>query len=535
MTSSDRPLTRPEWLFLGLVVLGWAGFVVALGKDMSWDFRNYHWYIPYAFLHGRMGFDIAVAHHATYYNPLIDIPFFLAAEHLPSWLALGLLGAVQGANIIPLYLIARSLIRVEHNMQMAAIAALLGVTGGLNISLAGMTLYDNVMSLFALSGLALLIVRRDVLANGPLKRALAIAALAGFILGSAVGLKLPEAPYAIGFAAALAVVPGDAKRRLQRLLAGGAGGVAGVAVFAGYWFVHMAHVTGNPLFPYFNELFHSPLALTTSYRDTRFLPQDIWHVLFDPIYFALDWHAADDIPNQDMRVALAYLGILAAAGIWFFRRRAKEPLAAPDGSLILFAFWAASYASWLMVFGIYRYILTLEMLSPVAVVAAAGSFPLPRQVRLWALGALALVTLAYTRAEKVQPRAPLGDPYVQVKMPGIADPAHTMILMTGIEPLGFLVPELPPQIPVLRIDGWLIQPNDGSTLTADTRARVAGFRGDLYLIAAPDEIARAHGAVGAYGLGFTNIACADITTNLGGPYLFCPLTRNAKPAPNAKS
>ncbi|MDE2013651.1 MAG: hypothetical protein KGJ75_12070, partial [Alphaproteobacteria bacterium] len=150
-------------------------------------------------------------------------------------------------------------------------------------------------------------------------------------------------------------------------------------------------------------------------------------------------------------------------------------------------------------------------------------------------GALALVTLAYTRAEKVQPRAPLGDPYVQVKMPGIADPAHTMILMTGIEPLGFLVPELPPQIPVLRIDGWLIQPNDGSTLTADTRARVAGFRGDLYLIAAPDEIARAHGAVGAYGLGFTNIACADITTNLGGPYLFCPLTRNAKPAPNAKS
>ncbi|MDE3114823.1 MAG: hypothetical protein KGL26_04400 [Pseudomonadota bacterium] len=529
MTSSDRPHTRAEWLFLGLVVVGWAVFVVALGKDMSWDFRNYHWYIPYAFLHGRMGFDIAVAHHATYYNPLIDIPFYLAAQHLPSWLALGLLGAAQGANVIPLYLIARSLLRIEQKKLVAGIAALLGITGGLGISLAGMTLYDNVMSLFALGGLALLIDRREILASGPLKQALAISAIAGFIVGSAVGLKLPEAPYALGFAAALATVPGDARRRMMRLFAGGAGGVLGVAVFAGYWFLHMAHVTGNPLFPYFNEFFHSPLALTTSYRDTRFLPPDIWHVLFDPIYFAIDWRAADDIPNQDMRVALAYLGIISAAVFWLFRRRAREPLAAADGSLILVAFWAVSYAGWLAVFGIYRYILTLEMLSPIAVVAALGSWPLSRRARLALLGVLALATLAYTRAEKLQPRAPLGDPYVQVTMPGIADPAHTMILMTGIEPMAFLVPELPPQIPVLRIDGWLIQPDDGSALTAEAHARVAAFKGALYLVAAPGEIGRAHWAASRYGLAFTNAACADIKTNLGGLYLFCPLTRNAKP------
>jgi hypothetical protein len=535
MTSSESPLTRREWLFLGLVVFGWAVFVVALGKDTSWDFRNYHWYIPYAFLHHRMGFDVAVAHHATYYNPLIDIPFYLAAKHLPSWLALGLLGAVQGANVVPLYLIARSLLRVKRRALVAGIAALIGITGGLGISLAGMTLYDNVMSLFALGGLALLIDRRETLAHGPLKQALAIAALAGFIVGSAVGLKLPEAPYALGFAAALAVVPGNGKRRLQRLLAGGAGGVAGVALFAGYWFVHMAHVTGNPLFPYFNELFHSPLALTASYRDTRFLPPDIWHTLFDPIYFAIDWRVADDIPNQDMRVALAYVGIVSAAVLWLLRRRAKDPLAEPSGSAILFAFWAGSYVPWLMVFGIYRYILTLEMLSPIVVIAAVGGVPLSRRARLGVLAVLALCALAYTRAEKLQPRAPLGDPYVQVKMPGIPDPAHSMILMTGIEPMGFLVPELPPQIPVLRIDGWLIQPDDGSTLTADTRARVSAFQGALYLIAAPGEIARAHWAAGAYGLAFTNGACAGITTNLGGPYLLCPLARNAKPVPNAKS
>jgi len=29
--------------------------VVVLGKDTSWDFRNYHWYAPYAFFNNRLG------------------------------------------------------------------------------------------------------------------------------------------------------------------------------------------------------------------------------------------------------------------------------------------------------------------------------------------------------------------------------------------------------------------------------------------------------------------------------------------------
>src|SRR5246127_795743 len=91
-------LAPQEWLFLAAVILAWAVFVVALGKDMSWDFRNYHWYIPYAFLNGRNGFDVSVAHQATYYNPFLDIPFYLLATHTHSWIALAVMGAAQGLN-----------------------------------------------------------------------------------------------------------------------------------------------------------------------------------------------------------------------------------------------------------------------------------------------------------------------------------------------------------------------------------------------------------------------------------------------------
>ena len=115
MTPPPRAASSRAGLLVGqgtgcswvLTILFWAGFVIVLGKDTSWDFRNYHWYAPYAFLNHREALDVAVAHQASYYNPFLDIPFYWLATHTHAWIALGVLGAVQGANVVPLYLIAR--------------------------------------------------------------------------------------------------------------------------------------------------------------------------------------------------------------------------------------------------------------------------------------------------------------------------------------------------------------------------------------------------------------------------------------------
>ncbi|MCG6336506.1 hypothetical protein K6U57_08530, partial [Vibrio alginolyticus] len=139
------------------------------------------------------------------------------------------------------------------------------MVGGLTLGLAGTTYYDNVMSLFTLSGLAIVVTNREAMATGTLLRGTMIALIAGLVTGLAVGLKLPQGIFAIGFAASLAAVRGDWKHRTTRLLAGGLGGIVSVALMSGYWWLLMYHVTGNPLFPYFNQYFHSPLALTASY------------------------------------------------------------------------------------------------------------------------------------------------------------------------------------------------------------------------------------------------------------------------------
>jgi hypothetical protein len=518
--TSSRWLAPLELAFLGALILGWAGLVVFLGKDMSWDFRNYHWYIPYAVLHARIGFDVAVAHQATYYNPFLDIPFYLLATHTSSWFALGVLGAVQGSSIVPLYLIARSMLRIEWRRLWAAMLALFCMTGSLTVGLAGTTYYDNVLSLLVLGGLAAIVCNREVLRDGPPADALLVCGAAGLAIGSAAGLKLPEGLFAFGFAAALAVLPGTCKRRAARLLAGAVGGLLGVTLFAGYWFFKIYRETGNPLFPYFNQYFRSPLALQASYRDTRFIPHRWPKRLLLPILFSLHWQVADDLPFQDIRVGIAYaIGILTAP-LALFRRRGS--FVDPTAVAALWAFAAVSYAIWVFAFGIYRYILALEMLAPILIVGALGLWPIGRYIQSAAiaiLGAAIVLTLKYD----VLDRAPIGDPYVQGELPPIPNPAHSMILMTGEAPMGYLVPQLPAQIPVLRIDGWLIQPEDGSRLTAATRARVSSYKGDLYVIANEYEVGRAGDALADYGLGMRWTECKLFSTNLGGPYRFCPL------------
>jgi hypothetical protein len=146
------------------------------------------------------------------------------------------------------------------------------------------------------------------------------------------------------------------------------------------------------------------------------------------------------------------------------------------------------------------------------------------------MGLLATAVL-FTTHYIVLDRAPLGDPYIQVPLPLIIkDPKHSMLLMTGEAPMGYLVPELPPQVPVLRIDGWLIQPRDGSKLTGQTRARVQRYKGDLYVITDEYQVGRAGDALSAYGLGMRWTECKLFTTNLWGPYRFCPLKHiSAKP------
>ena len=523
--SRALKLSVQEWLFLGLTMAFWGVYVLWLGKDTSWDFRNYHWYIPYAFLNGREHIDLLVAHQASYYNPFQDIPFYLLATHTPAWFALFVLGAVQGANVVPLYIMGRQTLRLEEYKLGAAALALLGQTGGLGLNMFGTTYHDNTMSIFILTSIAILVVNRKRLNEGPLWQVAAIAAGAGLLTGSTVGLKLPETPFAIGFAAALVALGGGWKQQATRLAAGGLGGLIGVALFMGYWTLHLEHVTGNPLFPYFNDVFKSPLALPAAYRDMRFLPTSFWKAALFPILWVLDWRIADDIPFRDIRVMLAYVTGIAAIGVWVAGRRSQDPLVIPDAARPILAFVAVSYLVWLKMFAIYRYIVGLEMIAPLIVAIAIGLLPIPRRIQLISLALLFLVTAAVTHVEYIE-RSPISDPFVQADLPKIEHPERAMVLLTGEGPLGFIAPSFNKRIPLLRIDGWMVQPQDGTKLTGMMKGRVFEYmtkKKDLYVLSDAYDMGRARDALAEYHLRIDWLKCTVFDTNIIGDYEFCPL------------
>jgi hypothetical protein len=70
-------LSRSKWLVVLAVCIAAAGIrSISLGKDASWDLKNYHWYNPYALLNNRLAFDVAPAQLQSYHYPLVELPFY---------------------------------------------------------------------------------------------------------------------------------------------------------------------------------------------------------------------------------------------------------------------------------------------------------------------------------------------------------------------------------------------------------------------------------------------------------------------------
>jgi hypothetical protein len=400
LTQYKEGITRNASLLVLLSSMaGLALWSILLGQDDNWDFKNYHYYNAYAVFSGRLNYDIAPGQQQTYLNPAMDLLPFLLIQHFPPFVFGLVIGAWQGINVWLLFLIGRELlgrISFPNPALWAVICAWVGVKGAASVSEMGTTFHDLTLCVFILGAIYLYLRAWPNFKPGIEVASLRHMTGAGFLLGLAVGLKLTFALYAIGMSVAILVIQIVILKRYRGLLPFGWAALMGILLTAGPWMWVLWKQYGNPLFPLYNAVFHSPYYLIENLADTRFLPQSAWEALIFPFHFNLSAHAGNELAFRDMRIAILYIttfliGVYFFTSIWIARRSGKGLTInwKADITVIwLLIFIWATYIAWIKMFAVYRYLICIELLTPLALVATVGSLTQARIYRWLLLGCL---------------------------------------------------------------------------------------------------------------------------------------------------
>lgn len=515
---------------------------VFLGQDANWDLRNYHFYNPYALLYGRMDVDVAPAHVATFYNPILYVPFYWMVVSLSPKLVGLLLGLVQGLNFIPLYSISKQLITAfkptREDSQghfevrlcfLSLCVSVLGLLGAGNVSELGTMFSDNILSILILTALYLCI---SAIPSGRF----ALVVIAGFLCGLAMGFKQTTAVFGLGLCLSLLFTPHGIKRGLFFAFVFGIAAMAGMALTGGYWLWEMWHRFGNPLFPYYNHIFKSPMAFQDAYRDARFLPDGWREWLLMPFILLKDPYQVGEVAFFDLRLAFLYLaliaGLIAALVLRLKDKDSMQRYFSAPIRLVL-AFCTISYILWLKVFAIYRYIVPLEMLAPLAMflLSYAVMQNLRQSFRIWWLFAAVLLVTTKPLAWDRVPWDSNAKDYFGVKLPVMPDADHTLILMTGYEPMAYLIPYFPRNIPFLRIHSYFTGPSDhpnGYDLLM--QRRIAEHTGPIYVLYRSMDESTAVSATKAYGLHLVKGECQIMKPHIDicceGALMFCAVKKD---------
>ena len=512
----QRHPPRNLWPILPLLLLA------VVGQDQNWDLQNYHYYDPFAWLHGRLWLDIAPAQIQTWHNPLLDVPLYLMTRAgwpgciASLWLALPMM--------LALYFLLRMYLLLGGRPSRVALGALgvIAMTGAAAYAEIGTCFNDAFIAAGILGGLFVLL-RED-----PVKGRASMWLLAGLLAGIVTGLKLTAGVYCLGLAGAAVAMP-SLRAMPRRLLALLLGGIVGFGLAYGYWGTLLFHLHGDPFFPYFNQFFHSPDAMLTSHADMRFHPNSIGDAMLVPIRLLHVTHRYSEVKLRDPRLLSGMLGFVLL--LWQSSRGESDANRLRLARLrALAGFFFVSFAAWAFQSGIYRYVLPLELLACLNIVLLLDWLPSHRRD----VGAivLCLLLIAATHRPSWGRTHHFEKPLVQVAMPSL--PAYSMVVLSSQQPLAFAVTALPDDVPAIAINNSLMHPDRCTALTVAAGQRIQSHAGPLWLLRsdnATDDVGE-QVAKDAYGL-VVNGTCKPVATNFGKLRL-CPLRRDPEPMPCAK-
>jgi len=356
---------------------------------------------------------------------------------------------------------------------LALFIAVLSFFSAANLSEVGNTMGDNISSILVLSALWCLLY--SVVKPEPARSARLLRLAAYFLAGTAVGLKLTTAVYAVGLLAAGLALGGSWMQKLKASVVHGGAVLAGVLVASGFWYLKIWGLFKNPIFPFYNDVFDSPYYPSVNFVDVRWIPTSIGRAFLAPFYYAHEQAISSEIPFRDPRLAVVYgllvvLVIFLALNKFVFKKRRILPRW-PKEYTVFWIFFIVAYVVWTKQFSYYRYLIPLELLSLTAITTLLYVL-----IKKFALATAALVLIIAIITTLTIPinwgRIPWQPTYFGVTEADFKQLQDSTILIAGYAPLGFLVPYFPESSRTIRLESDLSSPTKG-TVAMQERIRSA--------------------------------------------------------------
>jgi hypothetical protein len=496
------------------------------GQDVNPDLMNYHFYNGYAVFHHRFNYDLAPALMQTYLNPFFDCINYLLISLQRPMLTAFLLGTFSGIIGFLLYEIANIIFQDgdKSNRRIFIIIALgIGLSGAASVALVGTTTNDTKMTAMVMLSLYLLLKANQ---SGDSK----FLYFAGFTAGLVLAFKLVAVVYFFGLVLALWFA--DLKK--SGFIAAA---VCGFLVADGYWMWILFQNFHSPIYPLYNNIFHSPYAPFISFNmkttAAAAIQLNFADYLLMPLH--LGWSKNTFISGtalRDIHLGVIFLLTFIFVAQQYFKR---QSIRTPENSnwTLVITFFMASYVLWLVMLTNYRYSIPLEILSGLVMIFFAVrifSSTYAAHIFLVAIMLAIGVTTVYPDIG----HSSFQKDYFSVAAPSIPSNAEVLIKTA---PVAYVVPFFPSETQFvgmmyvqLGVNEDHLEPVSGklfskfiTKLNSDIKTRsvyTLGFQeNDKYS-------GRAQKILKLYGFSEDKSACLKFSTNIGDKLELCPVHAN---------
>lgn len=539
LRPSTRSVAGATLLFTAACCL----FAWLAGQDASWDLHNYHFYNPFAWLNDRFWIDIQPAQRQTFFNPLLDVPFYWLTEQFGVFAASLFHAAFQGLQAGGLLILAHAVLAASGWQGKGASAAAWALTAlalfaPLSAEQLGSTHGEGATATFVIWGLVCFI-RAFPSATGSSpagRRSFALMGLAGVLLGMATGLKLTNGPFAAALLFCLLLQPLPWRDLLRFLLAAGAGCLLGFLLTYGYWGWFLYSELQNPVFPQFNQVFRSGFISPVSFTDDRYKASGLVEWLFYPLYYN---PLAGEIGRQqfsDLRIPLAWLAAWLCLPAVLLSGRIRRRVATAQPVFLLLPFFLVAYLLWQWLFSIIRYAVALELLAPLVIVLGLAVLA-PRKPWRKGLAIVLMLPLLLSSFFLLFGGHSLGSRTAWTESAFAVEwPDHplegAMVLVSGGQAMSFMIPTAPASARFVRIDSNLfyvgfpsLEARYDNRMGERIRGAIQGHDGLFYSMYSKGEAAYADSELALFGLERIPASCAPVGSKAGPPFSLCAVRR----------